>query len=63
MSQVIKGSTKERLVGRLEHDAQQILERDLHRRRWTASDRDAITARLLAIVKRETAPAGRRGDA
>lgn len=44
-----------RLEKRLEKDAEQILEQDMHRRRWQAKDRDAIALRLKTIVVRECA--------
>jgi hypothetical protein len=45
--------TNARLEKRLEQDAEDILERDLCRRRWQAKDRDAIAARLQKIIVRE----------
>ena len=40
---------------RLEKDAEDILEKDMYRRRWQAKDRDAIALRLQTIVVRECA--------
>lgn len=38
---------------RFEDDATRILENDLHRRRWSSVDRDAIACSLEAIFERE----------
>lgn len=45
---------------RLEADAVAILESVLHRKRWTAHDRDAIAARIRDVVTRELGFAGFR---
>ena len=52
-------SPSERLMDRVQDDAEKILENVLHRRRWLVADRDAVAKAILAVVDRELRLAAR----
>lgn len=47
------GGPADLMAGRIEQDAENILENALHRRRWIVADRDAVAAIIANAVRRE----------